>query len=100
MFGALEVMINERWFTINLNKKQIPIYFIFNETIESDFSRANSVEAILELESLKLYLIGKSNIWFYYCVLKVVTINNNESGKSGAALHTPQGVQVNPWPAP
>ena len=55
-------MINERWFTINLNKKQIPIYFIFNETIESDFSRANRVEAILELESLKLYLIGKSNI--------------------------------------
>ena len=59
------MMINECWFTINLNKKQILIYFIFNETIESDFSRANSLEAILELESfmrLKLYLTGKSNI--------------------------------------
>ena len=45
------MMINECWFTINLNKKQILIYFIFNETIESDFSGANSLEAILELES-------------------------------------------------
>ena len=33
----------------------------------------------------KLYLIGKSRIWFYYyfgqCVLKVVIINNNGLGK-------------------
>ena len=58
-------MINECWFTINLNKKQILIYFIFNETVEDDFLKASSSEVILEFESfmqLKLYLIGKSRI--------------------------------------
>ena len=91
-------------FTINLNKKQSPIYCIFNEIVEGNFSRASSLETILELESfmwLKLYLIGKSRIWFYcyfgQCMLKVVTINNSGLGKGPWIFFCATTIRYQQW---